>query len=127
MPVCGWAGETVERIVSFQPPIPGPQTFELTCKTLAGRTIRLPCRASGVQPDISISHNKISFPATPLRNTSTCSLSLRNNTDRPQVCVCGWVGGEGVGKGWGGEVEGWGGGIEGGEEGVMPGGGGHNH
>jgi hypothetical protein len=60
--LCAWpapAGETVERIVSFQPPIPGPQSMTITAKTLAGRTFTLDASALGVTPGLSISHNKV--------------------------------------------------------------------
>lgn len=93
------AGETVERIVSYQPPIPGPQSLTISCKTLAGRTFTLPATALGVQPGLSISHNKISFPATPVNDVTTVSVVMRNVTSVPQVCggecVCCVCGGGG--------------------------------
>ncbi|KAF5843498.1 hypothetical protein DUNSADRAFT_14414, partial [Dunaliella salina] len=45
-------GESIERIVTFQPPIPGPQNLNLTACTLAGRTFNLPATAFGVQPTL---------------------------------------------------------------------------
>lgn len=53
------AGETIERIVTFQPPIPGPQNLHLTARTLAGRSFNLPATAFGVQPMLQLSHNKV--------------------------------------------------------------------
>jgi hypothetical protein len=53
------AGETIERIFTFQPPIPGPQNLSLTARTLAGRTFTLPATAVGVQPLLRLSHNKV--------------------------------------------------------------------
>ena len=89
------SGETLERTVSFQPPIPGPQTLTLTARTLAGRTFSLPCSAVGVRPDISLSHNRLAFPATPVRDMNMLSVTLSNNTDRGQVCGRGGGGGRG--------------------------------
>ena len=71
--------------MSFQPPIPGPQTLSLTAKTLAGRAFTLPCSAVGVQPEISLSHNRISFPATPVKDMNMVSVTLTNNTERSQA------------------------------------------
>lgn len=51
--------ESVKLLATFQPPIPGVQYFELTCRTLAGRLFRLQGRAEGLQPDVSLSHNVI--------------------------------------------------------------------
>ncbi len=45
--------------MSFQPPIPGPQSLLITARTLAGRTFTLPVTACGVQPSLSLSHNKV--------------------------------------------------------------------
>ncbi|GLI70333.1 hypothetical protein VaNZ11_015289 [Volvox africanus] len=78
-------GESLERIVSFQPPIAGPQSFSITSKTLAGRSFTLPCRAVGVSPRLSMSHNRISMPATAVGDTSTVSVVLINRTDAPQA------------------------------------------
>ncbi|MEW5303719.1 MAG: hypothetical protein WDW36_006383 [Sanguina aurantia] len=78
-------GETVERVVSYQPSIPGPQKFVLSCKSLAARSFLLPCKATGIQPGMSLSHNKIRFPATPLNDTSTVSVNLVNSTDHSQA------------------------------------------
>jgi hypothetical protein len=78
-------GETLERIVSFQPSIPGPQSLAITAKTLAGRSFSLPLTAMGIQPVISVSHNKIRFPATSINDTSMVSLMLTNKTERPQA------------------------------------------
>lgn len=78
-------GETLERIVSFQPSIPGPQSLVITARTLAGRSFSLPLTSIGVQPNISVSHNRIRFPATSLNDVSMVSLMLRNNTDHPQA------------------------------------------
>lgn len=52
-------GESIERIVTFQPPIPGPQYLSLTARTLTGRSFNLPATAFGVQPSLRLSHNKV--------------------------------------------------------------------
>ena len=52
-------GEAIERIVTFQPPIPGPQNLNLTARTLSGRTFNLHATAFGVQPTLRLSHNKV--------------------------------------------------------------------
>ncbi|EFJ53186.1 hypothetical protein VOLCADRAFT_86216 [Volvox carteri f. nagariensis] len=77
-------GETLERLVSYQPPIVGPQSFTITARTLAGRTFRLPCVAVGVSPRLSLSHNVVAMPATAVGDTSTVSVVLANRTDSPQ-------------------------------------------
>lgn len=58
--------ESVKLLATFQPPIPGVQYFELTCRTLAGRQFRLEGRAEGLQPNVSLSHSviKVSLRAT---------------------------------------------------------------
>ncbi|GAX76218.1 hypothetical protein CEUSTIGMA_g3662.t1 [Chlamydomonas eustigma] len=78
-------GETILRTVSFQPPIPGPQQLTITARTLAGRSFSLPCSAFGVQPDISLSHNRLAFPATPVNDMTMVSVILTNNTDRSKA------------------------------------------
>ncbi|GIL67303.1 hypothetical protein Vafri_20688, partial [Volvox africanus] len=78
-------GESLERLVSFQPPIAGPQSFSITAKTLAGRSFTLPCRAVGVSPRLSMSYNRISMPATVVGDTNTVSVVLINCTDAPQA------------------------------------------
>ena len=79
------AGETLERLVCFQPSIAGPQNLSITARTLSGGTFTLPCTAVGVQPEISLSHNTIKFPATPVKDMTMVSLILTNNTDKSQV------------------------------------------
>ncbi|GIL93003.1 hypothetical protein Vretifemale_20446 [Volvox reticuliferus] len=78
-------GESLERLVSFQPPIAGPQSFSVTAKTLAGRSFTLPCKAVGVTPRLSMSYNRISMPATAVGDTNTVSVVLINRTDAPQA------------------------------------------
>lgn len=51
--------ESIKLLATFQPPIPGVQYFDLTCRTLAGRLFRLEGKADGLQPDVSLSHNVI--------------------------------------------------------------------
>lgn len=62
---CLQTGEAIERIVTFQPPIPGPQNLNLTARTLAGRTFNLPATAYGVQPPLRLSHNQVRGRAPP--------------------------------------------------------------
>lgn len=83
---CITAGETVERIVSYQPPIPGPQTLTITARTVAGRTFTLPATAVGIQPGLTLSHNKVgmhtSFAWAGLLEVQGCSQM------KGQVCAC---------------------------------------
>eukprot|EP00983_Pelagomonas_calceolata_P128734 1161540-Pelagomonas_calceolata.AAC.14 len=79
------AGEAIERIVTFQPPISGPQNLNLTARTLAGRTFNLPATAFGVQPTLRLSHNKIEFPATPVNDETSVSVVLYNTSGSPQA------------------------------------------
>jgi hypothetical protein len=71
--------------VCFQPPIPGPQRTSITARTLAGRSFTLPITANGVQPALSASHNRITFPATPVNDVRTVAILLRNSTAVKQV------------------------------------------
>ncbi len=78
-------GETLQRTVSFQPPIAGPQTFSMNARTLAGRSFELPCRACGVAPALSLSHNRLRMAATAVGDSSSVSVVLVNRTDTQQV------------------------------------------
>eukprot|EP00798_Chlamydomonas_sp_ICE-L_P001974 gene1974-33391_t len=79
-------GVTVKPNDGFgYPPITGPQTMAITAKTLAGRTFTLQARAVGIQPCLSLSHNRLRFPATPVKTTNRISVILRNNTDTSQA------------------------------------------
>lgn len=80
-------GETLQRTVSFQPPIAGPQTFSMSARTLAGRSFELPCRACGVAPALSLSHNRLRMAATAVGDSSSVSVVLVNRTDSQQVGV----------------------------------------
>jgi hypothetical protein len=55
--------ETVKLLATFQPPIPGLQYFDLTCRTLAGRVFRLEGKCDGLQPEFTLSHNMIKASA----------------------------------------------------------------
>lgn len=55
--------ETVKLLATFQPPIPGLQYFDLTCRTLAGRVFRLEGKCDGLQPEVTLSHNVIKASA----------------------------------------------------------------
>lgn len=50
---------SVRLLATFQPPIPGLQYFDLTCKTLAGRVFRLAAKCDGLQPSVTLSHNVV--------------------------------------------------------------------
>lgn len=78
-------GETIERVVSLQPAIPGPQTCTLTAKSLSGRTFALPCAANGVQPSLALSHNRVVMPATAVGDCSAVSVVLINRSQQAQA------------------------------------------
>jgi hypothetical protein len=87
----------VERIIAFQPPIPGPQGLSITAKTVAGRTFVLPCTATGVQPTLSLSHNKVSRLTAPnkqpLQPTSLlCTLFRPIPSNQHPVVAGRWLG-----------------------------------
>lgn len=56
--------ETVKLLATFQPPIPGMQFFDLTCRTLAGRLFKLEGKCDGLQPDVTLSHNVVKVRVT---------------------------------------------------------------
>jgi len=52
-------GETAQVLVSYRPPIPGPQFFSLRCTTLAGRVFVVEGKCEGHEPLVVLSHNII--------------------------------------------------------------------
>eukprot|EP00775_Hariotina_reticulata_P005135 gene5135-5375_t len=73
-------GERLLLAVKCQPLIPGLQFFGLNCKTTAGRTFRVEGKVEGLEPEVTLSHNVIKFPATAVDDTNTVSLVLTNRS-----------------------------------------------
>lgn len=51
--------EALPLTVSFMPPLTGPYTFQLECRTPLNTHFTLPCAANATLPAITLSHNYI--------------------------------------------------------------------
>lgn len=60
---CVLPGQTLTLQVACRPAIPGPQSFRLACRTLAGRTFMLTGRCKGLAPVVTLSHNAVKVRA----------------------------------------------------------------
>lgn len=58
--------ETLPLTFSFMPPLTGPYTFQLECRTPLTTHFPLPCTALAVLPAVMLSHNciKVQYPST---------------------------------------------------------------
>lgn len=78
-------GETVERTVSYAPPYAGDAKFSLPCRTLSGRTFRIPLTATCVAPPLSFSHNIVRMQAAPRGDIASASVYISNTSQRAQT------------------------------------------
>ena len=72
--------ETITRLVTFTPPTDGTHRQTLECKSLVGRTFKVPIVAVGVKPSLRLSSNFIVTSATMVNDTTSSSLILTNTT-----------------------------------------------
>lgn len=64
--------EILPLTLSFIPPLTGPYTFQLECRTPLNTRFPLPCTALAVLPALTLSHNCIKVrhtQASPLRRS----------------------------------------------------------
>jgi hypothetical protein len=73
-------GETITRLVTFTPPTDGSHRQVLECKSLVGRTFRIPVTAIGLKPALRLSSNFVVTSATMVDDVTSSSLILTNTT-----------------------------------------------